>query len=408
MKRLGKWYIVLGLLLVTSLLIIPSANTQPKEYITLGSMLPLTGGVASEGNRHKEGYDLWAKVCNEKGGINIGNKVYGVKIIHYDYESRNETAMKLTEKMITQDGIKFILGPVSSATIVATSAVSEKYGAITVVATGGSIKAFTPGYKYLFGTLSDNLEIIKPLIESAIVKKDPPKTSAIAARNDLFPLAVAENFKKVAEDAGIKTLDFSKYPPFSKDFSAVLTKIKQLNPDWIFISGLLEDTITATKNMKQLDVNAKVISLTAGPSYLDYIKALGKDADYISTPTWWHEKARWIGDDIFGPNQNYNRIFRDTYGHTPDYLTASAATCGVVFQKAFEKANSLDVEKVRDAMASLNFKSFFGPIKFGPVGQNIALPGVTLQIKDKDWLVIKPKEIADSDLIYFKKWKDRK
>jgi branched-chain amino acid transport system substrate-binding protein len=182
-----------------------------------------------------------------------------------------------------------------------------------------------------------------------------------------------------------------------------------MQPDWIFVSGYLEELITFTKNMKQLDVNTKVVSMTAGPSYVDYITSLGKDADYVSTPTWWHEKARWEGGDIFGPTKNYNQIFEKTFGHRPDYLTASASACGIVFQKAFEKARSLDPQKVRDAMASLEFTSFFGPIKFGPLGQNIALPGIVLQIKNNDWLVIRPKEMVDSELLYpIPNWKDRR
>lgn len=371
-----------------------------EDVIQIGAMLPLTGTVAPEGLRHKEGYDLWAKVSNEKGGIKINGKSYKVSIKYYDYKSETGTAMKLMEKMITQDKIMFILGPFGSGLTKATSSVSEKYGAVMVVPTGGSVKGFTPGYKYLFGTLSDNVRIIEPLVESAMSQADPPRTAALAARNDLYPMAVAGNFQKVAKAAGIKILDFDKYVPGTKDFSSVVTKFKQLKPDWIFVSGYLEELVTFTKNMKQLNLNAKVVSMTAGPSYWDYIVALGKDADYVSTPTWWHEKARWKGDDIFGSTQNYNKLFKETYKHRPDYLTASASACGVVFQKAFEKANSLDPKKVRDAMASLNFTSFFGPIKFGPVGQNIALPGIVLQIKDKDWLVIRPKVMQDRELIY--------
>ena len=370
------------------------------EIITMGAMLPLTGAVAPEGIRHKEGYDLWAKVCNEKGGIRVGGKTYKVKIQYYDYMSETGTAIKLTEKMITQDGIKFILGPFGSGLTKATSSVSEKYGAVMVVPTGGSVVAFTAGYKYLFGTLSDNIRIIEPLVEAALSRKDPPKTAAIAARNDMYTIAVSENFKKASEKAGIKIIAFDKYSPGTKDFSSILTKFKQINPDWIFVAGYLEELITATKNMKQLDVNAKVVSMTAGPSYYDYIEGLGKDSDYVSTPTWWHEKARWKGDDIFGANENYVNLFKKEYQHRPDYLSASASACSVVFQKAIEKANSLDPVKVRDAMAALNFNSFFGPIKFGPVGQNIALPGIVLQIKDKDWLIVRPKEMMDSELIY--------
>jgi branched-chain amino acid transport system substrate-binding protein len=406
-RRCDMYFLVkrfIGVYLIAVLLcalgVFTNDLADAREYIKIGAMLPLTGQVAPEGIRHKEGYDLWAKVCNEKGGIRIGDKEYGVTIKYYDYKSETGTAMKLMEKMISQDKIMYILGPFGSGLTKGTSSVSEKYGAVMVVPTGGSVKAFTPGYKYLFGTLSDNIRIIEPQVECAMVKDNPPRTSVIAARNDLYTMAVAGNFKKVAEAAGIKTLAFDKYVPGTKDFSSVLTRFKQLKPDWIFVSGYLEELITVTKNMKQLNVNAKAITMTAGPSYWDYIASLGRDADYISTPTWWHEKARWQGDDVFGPTQNYNKVFMDTYGHRPDYLTASASACGVSFQKAFEKADSVAPDKVRDAMASLNFTSFFGPIKFGPVGQNIALPGIVLQIKDKDWLIVRPNEMKDKELIY--------
>ena len=72
---------------------------------------------------------------------------------------------------------------------------SEKYGIPTVAATASSAQVYDQGYKYLFGTFTPNETLTEPLAEIVIEKKSNIKRVAILARNDLFPLAMAQEFR---------------------------------------------------------------------------------------------------------------------------------------------------------------------------------------------------------------------
>ncbi len=72
------------------------------------------------------------QTVNEKGGIDVGGSKYNVEILHYDDESKADTAARLTEKLISEDKAQFILGPFSSGITQATSTISERYGVLTI------------------------------------------------------------------------------------------------------------------------------------------------------------------------------------------------------------------------------------------------------------------------------------
>ena len=92
------------------------------------------------------------------------------------------------------------------------------------------------------------------------------------------------------------------------------------------------------------------------------------------------------------------KLFREKYKSEPDYGQASAAVCGALFQMAIEKAGSLDRDKVRDALASLDVVTFWGPVKFGPNGQINSLEPPVFQIQGAKPVVLFPQAIKQGDL----------
>ena len=81
-------------------------------------------------------------------------KNYKVEIIYYDDESDPKTATRLTEKLIVEDGVKYLLGPYSSSATFPASTIAEKYKIPMVEAHGAATTIFDRGYKYLFATLN--------------------------------------------------------------------------------------------------------------------------------------------------------------------------------------------------------------------------------------------------------------
>src|ERR1700749_2085547 len=312
------------------------------DVVRFGAPLPLTGPLAPEGIKQQQGYDLWAEQANKAGGIPVGGKKYKVEMVYADYQSNTPRAVQTTEQMITQDNINFLFGAFGSGAAKAASTVSEKYKVPTIAAAASSSQVYDQGYKYFFGTFTPNDTLTTPLTQIIKAKAPDVKKVAILARNDLFPLAIAQEMEKSAKANGLEVVYFEKYAIGTLDHSAALSQIKSLSPQWIFITGYINDLLLVRKQMVDQQMKATVVTMIAGPAYQDFIASAGESAENITSASWWHPAEQYDGKDIFGSTENFVKLFREKYKSEPDYGQASAAVCGPLFQMAIEKAGSPD------------------------------------------------------------------
>ena len=368
-----------------------------QETIRFGAPLPITGALAPEALKQQQGYDLWAEQVNKAGGIKVGDKKMKVEIIYTDYRSNTPRAVQAAESLITQDKVNFLFAPFGSGAAKAASTVSEQYGVPTIAATASSAQVYDQGYKYLFGTFTPNDTLTNPLSDLVAKKAAGVKRVAILARNDLFPLAIAQEMEKSAKDRGLSVVFFEKFAINTLDHSAALAQIKQINPHWIFATGYINDLVLIKKQMADQRIEAPVVTMVAGPAYKEFVDALGKSAENISSAAWWHPAARYRGIDIFGSTENYTKLFQAKYNAEPDYAQASASVSGALFQIAIERAGSIDRNKVRDQLASMNVQTFWGPVKFGPTGQITSLEPPVFQIQGGKTVVVSPPAIRQGE-----------
>jgi len=368
------------------------------DVIRFGAPLPLTGPLAPEGIKQQEGYDLWAEQANKAGGISVGGKTYKVEIVYADYQSNTPRAVQTTEQMITQNNVNFLFGAFGSGAAKAASTVSEKYKVPTIAAAASSSQVYDQGYKYLFGTFTPNDTLTTPLTQIIKTKAPDVKKVAILARNDLFPLAIAQEMEKSAKANGMEVGYFEKYAIGTLDHSAALSQIKSLSSQWIFITGYINDLLLIRKQMVDQEIKAPVVTMIAGPAYRDFIEQAGQTAENITSASWWHPAEEYDGKDIFGKTSNFVKLFREKYKADPDYGQASAAACGALFQLAIERAGSLDRDKVRDELAKMDVVTFWGPVKFGANGQINSLEPPVFQIQGAKPIVLFPQAIKQGDL----------
>lgn len=370
---------------------------QAQETIRFGAPLPITGPLAPEAVKQQQGYDLWAETVNKAGGINVGGRKMKVEIVYTDYQSNTPRAVQATERLITQDKVNFLFSPFGSGAAKAASTVSEKYQVPTIAATASSAQVYDQGYKYLFGTFTPNETLTEPL--SDIVRQKAPGVQrvAILARNDLFPLAIAQEMEKSAKARGLNVVFFEKYAINTMDHSAAIAQLKSVSPHWIFATGYINDLVLIRKQMADQKIEAPVVTMVAGPAYKEFVDATGKGAENVSSASWWHPAARYKGTDVFGTTENYLKLFRERYKEDPDYGHASASVSGALFQMAIEKAGTLDRQKVRDALASMNAQTFWGPVKFGPTGQISSLEPPVFQIQGGKTVVVHPAPIKQGE-----------
>ena len=380
--------------LAAALVVAPAAA----QTIKIGAPLALTGGLADEGKKQQIAYDMWVKRVNDAGGINVGGKPMKVELVTYDYQTNEQRASQMAEKLITQDKVDFLTSPFGSGHTKVVAGVAERYGVPVMAGVASSESVFNQGYKNLFGTLAPNAGLTDAMV--ALVKKNMPnvKRIAVLGREDVFPKAMASGIAEAAPKQGFEVVYTEFYPVGALDLSAPISKIKSVKPDWIFVTGYTKDLVLARKQMADLGVTAPVISMVTGPAYREWIDAVGPLAEGVSSASWWVPAIAYKSDDVFGTTAAFTEEFRKREKSDPEYVHASSAAALIALQKAIEKAGTLDKAKVRDALASLDITTFYGPIKFGANGMNAGRDLPIIQVQGGKSVVLFPDSIKQGTL----------
>jgi len=146
-------------------------------------------------------------------------------------------------------------------------------------------------------------------------------------------------------------------------------------------------------------VTPRMLFMMPGPAFIEYVDALRDDANYVSTASWWVENLPYKGP-VFGSAEEFGKLWRARFKEEADYNAAASANAALLFQLAIEKAGSVDAARVREALASIDTGTFFGPIKFNEKGQNIGGKVVLVQIQKQKRMIMSPKDIANARLVY--------
>jgi branched-chain amino acid transport system substrate-binding protein len=365
---------------------LPVAAQTP---IKIGASMSVTGTYAKPGTYQKQGYDVCIDELNAKGGI-LGRKV---ELVIYDDQSTPATAVRLYEKLITEDKVDAVMGPYSSAVSEAVANVTEKYKKVMVAPLAATTSIFKKGRKYIFMVITPAENYLDGLIDMAA--KRGLKTVAIIHEDTLFPKASAAGTVEAAKKKGMQVVLQEAYPKGNTDFSALLVKIKAANPDVIAAGTYFDDAVAITRQMKELNVNPKMFGLTVGGDLPEFYDLLKQNAEYVYGSTQWDESLPYPGQKEF--LAAYKAKFK---GQEPSYHTAAGYAGCLIYAEAVKKAGSLDADKVRDQLLKMEIKTAFGDYKVEPDGFQIAHKMVMLQWQDGKRIVVWPDDLANGKIRY--------
>ncbi|MEL0294328.1 MAG: amino acid ABC transporter substrate-binding protein, partial [Alphaproteobacteria bacterium] len=316
------------------------------------------------------------------GGVKVGGKSYKLAVKYYDDESTPARGAQLAERLIQQDGVKYMLGPYSSGMTKAIAPVSEKFGVPMIEAEGASRSLFTQGYKYLFAVLSTSEQYLATAVDFAADKASSPGDVrvALAFEGGPFSMDVRAGVMDKVNEYGMKVIIDDQLPADLSDMSTTLTKVKALKPDILIVSGHSKGAATAARQIDEMKVNVPMIALTHCEAAKVQEK-FPKAANGFLCPTQWVESLS-KSDPMFGSAAEWNAGFKAEYPSytSVPYQSAQASAAVYVWKEAFEAANSFDQDTVRDAIAAVQMETFYGDIKFSENGNNIAKPMFMRQI----------------------------
>jgi branched-chain amino acid transport system substrate-binding protein len=392
-----------------ALAVAPAAAKVEGDTIILGSAISLTGKYSTNGIHAQNGYELAVKRINEMGGVKVGSKSYKLKVQYYDDESTPARGAQLAERLIKQDGVQFMLGPYSSGLTKAIAPVTEKYKIPMVEAEGASRSLFTQGYRYLFAVLSTSEQYLSSSIalaaELALKEGKEPQDLKVAMvfENDPFSLDVRAGVLDDVSKYGMNVVIDDKMPRDLSDISATLTKVKALKPDILVASGHSKGAVTTARQITEMQIQVPIIAMTHCEA-AKVIDKFGAGVDDFLCPTQWSETLSYEGG-YFGTAAEFDKLFKDTYEGYKNvpYQAAQASAAVLVWKDAFERANSFDIEKLRQALTETDMKTFYGGIRFSEAGNNIAKPMVLRQIQDGKYKVVAPLKWASSEVNYPRK-----
>lgn len=390
--RIKLWIMGLALLLVQPVLV----SAQNTDTIQFGASLPLTGALSIYGKRVKDGYDFYAKHVNALGGIDIKGKKYKVAITYYDDESKTDTALKLYEKLITEDHIKFLLGPYGSGASMPTTALAARNHLPIVIAHGASTPIYGRGFKCVFGTLNTIEQYTDQIVRMASEHK--LKRLALINENALFAQLGINAAAVQAKKYGMEVVYNQNFPNPTADFSSLLIKIKEAKPDLIIAGGYNAGMVLLAKQVQEVGVKPKLLAFLLGPTDPNFIPSLKQAAENTLEPVQWTPNAPWK-DSIFGYTaKEFATVFQKEAGYWPDYHPPQSVAALEVYHRAFQSAGSLDPEKVCDAIAKTNIMTLYGPVRFNSRGENIGKTMSVVQVQDGKVVVVYPPNEAEGKL----------
>ena len=388
------------------LFILPSCGSGGQQggssdTITFGAALSLTGELAKEGKLTRDGYNFYKEWINAHNGIKADGKSYKVDVKVYDDQSDPNQAAQLYQRLITQDDIKFLLGPYGSSATLQSAVISEKHKLPMVEANGASTEIFQQGYKYIFGVLSPAPKYLQPVLDVAANQtgSNAPKSVALIADNDSFSLDVSKGARDYAKSKGFEVVADETVPEGANDVTAVLTGVKRQKPDILLGSGHFSSSVLIIKSARSVGLNAKMYGFSVGPSVPDFDNSLGKAANYVFGATQWTADLDYE-DPLFGTAKEYSDNFQKSFDYAPDYHVAESTAGCYALQLAIEKANSLDPKEVRDALVGLDAQTFYGQIKFDESGKNIYKPMAAEQWQGDKKVTVWPEASAPAPAKY--------
>ena len=370
---------------------------QAAEPVKIGFSLSKTGMFASAIPSQLNVYELWKDEVNAAGGLDVGGERRPIEFISYDDQSDPANAVKIYEKLITNDKVDLLLAPWGTPFHFAVAGVLDRYKFPMVGNSAASVqlRELKAGYIWFpTSAIPDRLaeELGKLLTQQGV------KTVAVTNLQLPFSLEIKEYLMPVLEREGIEVLVDEAYPPGVKDMTAMLLKVKNANPDAVLSLSYPSDSVLYTMTAREIGIAAKFQLVLIGPTIDFFGQMFGPAADGLVTVGHWspHQKAWPRAKPFFD-------AYVAKFNTRPDYLDSALAYMSVeILEQAVAKAG-LDKEALRQTIASTTFDTINGPVRFDGV-QNATTPTMFLQIQAGEAQIIWPPDQATANVIPKPAW----
>ena len=342
---------VLAVLLVLG--IGSSLLAADSKVIKIGYTAPFTGAGAEYGTNGWRGVQLALDEINAEG-VMVGGEKYIVDIVRYDSVCTPVEAVANVRKLALEDKVVGILGDHCSSCCMAIAPLCDEYKipAITIECAADGVTK--PGNEYYF-RMRPSMGLMAPLGIPRIIEALKPKTAGFLIINDDYGHSFADSFEAILKENGVETVIKENYERGNTDFTVYLTKIKRAKPDVVFYVGAISEGVMIVKQANELGVASETALFGAEEmAEMEFLALAGPDAVQNT-----YALALWGAID-----EDFSKRVKEAYDAPMHYAIIFGYDALHVMVNAIESAQSLDGEKIKDALKKTDYQGLEGHIQF--------------------------------------------
>ena len=365
------------------------------QTIKVGAVVPLTGRYAALGSQVKTGYEIAVQHINAAGGVTVGAKKLPIELIMLDDESDPTKTVARLETLASQ-GVVAYLGGAGSDLHAAASSIGDK-NKIPYLGIAFALHSIhKQGLRYLFSPFPKSPDLTAEtfvFLDALVPAAQRPRKMALFLERTDWGKEMGGLWESAAKKHGYQIVASGEYAPGSKDFSELILKAKSAGAETVLGLPSPPDGMTIVKQMKELDFATKVNLFIRAADPPAWSQNLGKDGDYALFMPGWHFAARY--PKVTELNEAHQKLLN----RPADPLVGPSYACVQIITDAVTRAQVLDRDKLRDAIAATKMTTVVGPVRFRPDGTGEVKVFVLQWLKGKQELVW-PKEFATAPFGY--------
>ncbi len=374
-----------------------AATAQADKPLRIGFSMARTGMLANATPSQLNTYELWREQTNARGGMDVGGTKRKVEFVIFDDQSKPDQAVRIYEKLITDDKVDLLLAPWGTPFHLAIAPVLEKFKFPVVGNTAASVALRTvkPGYIWFpTSAIPDRIGVEL----TAMLKAQNVKSVAVLSNVLPFTKEIKNFLEPELKKAGITVKVTAEYPPDISDMTATLTQVKQANVDAVLALAYPGDSVLYAKQAKELGLNNPLHFVAIGPTDAFFAKAVGAtSAEGVVSIAHWSPRAEWKG------SQAFHDAYVKKFNENPDYLNSALAWMSLEILETTVAKTGLDKEKMRAMISSTTFDTINGQVKFDGV-QNSITPTAFVQTQKGKLQIVWPSSLASSKFEVKKGW----
>ncbi len=361
-----KKYAACSMILCSFMLFIIGCTSTDTNVIRIGAAGPMTGDQSKMGVDLRNGAELAVTEWNERGGV-LGKKI---ELLSGDDQADPKQAVSVANKFINQKAVA-VVGHWNSSCSIPASKYYNDANMVMISPATTNPQLTQQGFKRVFRVCGTDDQQGR-VAADFVLKKLHPKRIAIIHDKTAYGQGLADYFKK-ALGGNAEIVYYGGIIQRDPDYKAVLTTIKNNNPDLYFFGGVYPEAGRLVRQAKEIGLN---IPMVTGDGVFDptFINIAGKAAEgtYV---TFGKEPAG------LASAQSFIQKYKVRYGEPGPYSIYAYDAANVILT-AIAQTGISDGSRVAEYISKSTFHGAFGDISFDKYGDVTVAPYVIWQVKN--------------------------